>query len=96
MNEYEQFLNEVGIHDKGTLTDDDEYVIEFDDPDVQSRMFSALEKSNKIGLDVGTQKVDFSKYQFTNLYKSDSYEIELFSDFDDDEYKLTVRKRIED
>lgn len=96
MNEFKDFLSEIGIKEEGRLTDDDEYIIEFDDPDKQSKIFSLLEKSDKVGLDEERQEVDFDSYKFKNLYKSSKYEIQLDSDFDDDIYTLTIRKRIED
>lgn len=89
------FLNEIGITLEGTETDDQEYIIDIDDSNLYSKVFSTLENSKKVSLAENDSDADFASDKFSHFFESDSYEIELEADFDSDKYKLICRK-IED
>lgn len=86
-----ELLQDIGITESGYYTEDDEYVIELDDSNQYSRIFSLLEKSNEVHEVEDDSVFDLEKN--TLYFESEDYDIELSADLDDDFYKLTVRSK---
>ena len=94
MKEVEDFLKEVGIDLEGQLTDDDVYIINIDDSNVYSQVFSKIDNSTLIH-----EIEDDSVFDIDNnvlYFEAENYDIELDADLENDEYQLRVSKRIDD
>lgn len=89
-----EFLSQLNINNPGTLTDDDEYVVEIPDSNEYSRIFSKIENS-----DIVREVEDDSVFDIDNntlYFESEDYELELNADLENDVYSLVVRKKLED
>lgn len=88
MNNIETFLKELGITKDGYY-DEDIYVIPLDDSDEFAKMYSILDKSDKVELD--DEFIGIDKTNSMLLYISDKYEVKLVSNFDSDDYRIEIR-----
>lgn len=89
-----EFLSQLNINNPGTLTDDDEYVIEIQDSNEYSKIFSKIENS-----DIVREVEDDSVFDIDNntlYFESEDYELELNADLENDVYSLVVRKKLQD
>lgn len=89
-----EFLQELGIEDPGHFNDDDEYVIDIEDSNQYSRVFSKLENSKKVHEVEDDSVFDLEKN--TLYFESEDYDIELSADLDEDTYSLKIRKKVEE
>lgn len=81
-------LKKIGITEAGYFTEDNNFVIDFEDSDQFNKAFSKLEKSNEV------EEVDDSSaitLDISNvMYLADGYVLNLIADFNEDSYKLVV------
>ena len=89
-----EFLKSIGIENPGHYTDDDEYVIDIDDSNEYSKIFSKLDKSNKIH-EVEDDSVFFFFF-YVLYFEAEDYDIELSADLDEDVYSLKISKKTEE
>lgn len=85
----EEFLNSLGI--KGQLQkSNSSYVLDILDSNEYGKIYSILDKSDKVEEDPESSQVtlDYSSIQFYN----DEYNIQLIADFENDEYRLTIKE----
>ena len=87
-NELSEFLNELNITKEGYY-DEDIYVIPLADSDEFAKIYSILDKSDKVDLD--DEFIGIDKVNSMLLYISDKYEVKLVSNFDSDDYRIEIR-----
>lgn len=88
-----EFLKQIGIENEGYLSDDDEYIIEIDESNEYSKIFSKLDNSDLIH-EIDDDSV-FDLNNNTLYFESEYYDIELNADLENDEYSLKIRKKVE-
>ena len=86
----EEFLNEIGIVQKGTISDDGCYVIDFADDDAWSKAESTLNKSDQLEQDSDATQVAMESAVIQ--YYNDEYDITMKADFNTKEFKLVMRE----
>lgn len=86
----EEFLKELGIDRKYEQSDSGSYVIDLKDSIDYGRIYSILDRSDLIDEDSESSQVteDTSSVQYSN----DEYTLTLLADFNEDQYKLTIRE----
>ena len=85
----EEFLNSLGI--EGQLQKSkSSYVLDILDSNDYGKIYSILDKSDEVEEDPESSQVtlDYSSIQFYN----DEYNIQLIADFENDEYRLTIKE----
>ena len=89
----EEFLKELGIEAKGTISKEGNYIVDLKDYQEYGKYFSVLDKA------VDADKIEVSQdntlitSDTTNLtYLSDEYQIQLLGDLNEDIYKIVVTK----
>lgn len=89
MNDIKEFMNQLGIHDKGNYINNT-YVIDISDSNTYGKYYSILDRSDIIEEDTESSSinVDNSNIQFIN----DDYVLTLIADFENSLYKLTVKE----
>lgn len=88
-----EFLKQLGIENDGYLSDDDEYIIEIEESNEYSKIFSKLDNNELI-----KEIDDDSVFDLNNnvlYFESEDYYIELDADLENDEYFLKIRKKVE-
>lgn len=85
----EQFLKELGIDKPGEYTEDS-YIVSLTDSKEYGRVFSILEKSDKLDIMEDNQVV--TEQGSSLMYESteESYIVNLLADFDNSVYQLVV------
>lgn len=86
----EEFVKDLGITNKGVVTNDGAYVIDFKDFEDYTRCFNLLEKSTKVEEVQDTCQITLHTTNVT--FSSDDYQLTLQADLDEDLYKLVVTK----
>lgn len=86
----EQLLKEIGINEKGTYSPDGSYVVDIKDYNAYGKYFSLLENSSIVEEAPDTTQITIHTTNIT--YVSDTHQIILQADFDEDLYKLIVKK----
>jgi len=89
-----EFLKSIGIENPGHYTDDEEYVIDIEDSNEYSRVFSKLDKSTKIHEVEDDSVFDLEKNIL--YFEAEDYDIELSADLDEDKYSLKISKKTEE
>lgn len=86
----EEFLKELGIDRKYEQSESGSYVIDLKDSIDYGRIYSILDRSDLIDEDSESSQVteDTSSVQYSN----DEYTLTLLADFNEDQYKLTIRE----
>lgn len=86
----EEFLRELGIDRNFEVSDSGSYVIDLADSIDYGRMYSLLDRSDLIEEDPESSQIteDTSSVQYSN----DDYTLTLLADFNEDQYKLTIRE----
>ena len=83
-----ELLNEIGITQSGYFSKGDTYVIDLEDSNEYSKIFSLLDKSDLVEEETDTS---ISNASVSNiLYRSERYSLNLIADFENDAYKLVV------
>ena len=85
----EEFLNSLGIKDQ-LQKSKSSYVLDILDSNEYGKIYSILDKSDEVEEDPESSQVtlDYSSIQFYN----DEYNIQLIADFENDEYRLTIKE----
>lgn len=86
----EQLLKEIGINETGTYTSDGSYVVDIKDYNLYGRYFSLLENSDLVEESQDTTQITIHTTNIT--YVSDKYQITLQADFEEDLYKIIMKK----
>lgn len=90
----EGFLTGLGIKELfDSSSSDDEYTIDLGDSDSYSRVYTILDKSNKVDLDADSTTMDENGTSLT--YLGDDWDLTLSANFDSNSYVLTVREAAE-
>ena len=85
----EEFLKSLGIN--GQLQKSkSSYVLDINDSNEYGRIYSLLDKNDEVEEDSESSQVtmDYSSVRFFN----DEYTIQLIADFENDEYRLTIKE----
>lgn len=85
----DKFAKDLGITSDGVL-EGDRYVIELLDSNEYSKVYSLLDKSDKVDLDGDLTLVSEKMSELTFL--SDDYDVKLIANFMDDVYKVIIEK----
>lgn len=85
-----EFLDRIGIKEKGEYTSDDVYVIDLKDYDIYGKYFSLLDRCDEVEEVLDTSMITF--HTTTVTYTSDEFQIVLQADLDEDLYKIVVTK----
>ena len=88
-----EFLKQLGIENDGYLSDDDEYIIEIEESNEYSKIFSKLD-NNELKKEIDDDSV-FDLNNNVLYFESEDYYIELDADLENDEYFLKIRKKVE-
>ena len=88
-----EFLKKIGIQYEGTLTDDNTYEVIIPDSNAYSKVFSALEKSKEV-LEVEDDSA-FDLENNTLYFETESYDIELNADLNEDKYSLVIKEKVD-
>lgn len=88
MTKMDEFIKSLGITDDGHYESDNKYVIDIEDSNKYSKIYSILDKSDKVDLDTDLTLVSSKVSELT--YLSDDYDIKLIANFTDDVYKVIV------
>lgn len=83
----EELLKKIGITTKGEYTKNGAYVVDIVDYDQYSKYYSLLEKSD---LEEIQDIAQITIHTTSVTYVSDTYQIVLQADLDEDLYKLVV------
>ena len=86
----EEFLSEIGIHEKGSLTSDGNYVIDFESSEDFSKAFTKLDRYEDLDETEDSSIVNSSVSNI--IYTNDNYIITLSADFDNDKYSLVMQE----
>lgn len=86
---FADFLSELGIDREGTM-EGNRYVVNLGDSNAYSRVYTILDNSELVDLDV--DNVSMTEDGGTIVYLSDDFDITLGADFNKDSYTLTVEE----
>lgn len=84
-----EFLNQLGISLEGQ-EQDGKYVIDLGDSNSYSKIYTILDKSELVDLDVENIMMDEHTSQM--LYLSDDFDVTLEANLDDGVYKLVIEE----
>ena len=83
------FLTKLGISQEG-VEQGDKYVIDLGDSNAYSRVYTILDKSELVDLDV--ENISMTEEESTMIYLSDNYDLTLSANFNDNKYTLTIKE----
>ena len=85
-----ELLNKIGITEAGHFSEDDTYVVDFENSDEFNKAFSKLDRSDLIeeNEDASVITIEASNV----MYFNDDFALNLIADFDHDTYKLVVKE----
>lgn len=89
-----EFLRSLGINQEGHESDDGVYIVNIEDSNEYSKVFSKLENSDQVHEVENDSVFDLEKNVL--YFESESYDLELYADLEEDSYELIVRQKIED
>ena len=89
-----EFLRSLGINQEGHESDDGVYIVNIEDSNEYSKVFSKLENSDQVHEVEDDSVFDLEKNVL--YFESESYDLELYADLEEDSYELIVRQKIED
>ena len=95
MNEFEEYLDSIGILDRGNISDDGAYVVDLNTSDDYGKIFSKLEKCEDLEILQDSQVVTEQGSSLIYESKSTNYILNLISDWESDKYQLVINN-IED
>jgi phosphoribosylaminoimidazole (AIR) synthetase len=81
-------LKEIGINEVGYYSKDNNYVIDLENSDHFNKVFSKLQKSDKVEENEDSSVINLNVSNV--LFVSDSYAFNIIADFDQDLYKLVI------
>lgn len=84
----QDLLNKIGITQPGYYSDKNTYIIDFENADQYSKVFSKLDRSKEVK---ELQSSSISNTSISNvMYVNDDYNLNLIADFDNNVYKLVI------
>lgn len=86
----EKFLEKLGITQVGHYTKTNTYIIDIEDSDEYGKIYSLLDKSDKIEEDEDSSTI--TVHTSNIVFESDNYQLTLMADFDQDTYKLVCKE----
>lgn len=89
MNKFVDFLTKLGISQEG-VEQGDKYVIDLGDSNTYSRVYTILDKSELVDLDV--ENISMTEEESTMIYLSDNYDLTLSANFENNKYTLTIEE----
>ena len=81
-------LKKIGINESGYFSEDDNYIIDFENSEQFNKAFSRLEKSDLVEENEDSSVVDLNVSNV--MYVSDDYSFNLIAEFEQDIYRLVV------
>lgn len=81
-------LKEIGITESGYYSEDDNYIIDFENSNQFNKAFSRLEKSDLVEENEDSSVIDLNVSNV--MYVSDDYSFNLIAEFEQDIYRLVV------
>lgn len=84
-----EFLRSLGINQEGHESDDGVYIVSIEDSNEYSKVFSKLENSDQVHEVENDSVFDLEKNVL--YFESESYDLELYADLEEDSYELIVR-----
>ena len=89
-----EFLDKLGIKFPGRYEDNGDYVVDIENSNDYSKVYSILDKSNEIHELEDDSVFDVEKN--TLNYEAEKYDITLQADLEGDEYKLIISEKEDD
>ena len=84
----QDLLNKIGITQPGYYSDKNIYIIDLENADQYSKVFSKLDRSKEVK---ELQSSSISNASISNvMYVNDDYNLNLIADFDNNVYKLVI------
>lgn len=84
----QDLLNKIGITQPGYYFDKNTYIIDLENADQYSKVFSKLDRSKEVK---ELQSSSISNTSISNvMYVNDDYNLNLIADFDNNVYKLAI------
>lgn len=84
----QDLLNKIGITQLGYYFDKNTYIIDIENADQYSKVFSKLDRSKEVK---ELQSSSISNTSISNvMYVNDDYNLNLIADFDNNVYKLVI------
>ena len=81
-------LKKIGITEAGYFSEDDNYIIDFENSNQFNKAFSRLEKSDLVDENEDSSVSDLNVSNV--LYVNDDYSFNLIAEFEQDVYRLVV------
>lgn len=81
-------LKKIGITEAGYFSEDDNYIIDFENSNQFNKAFSRLEKSDLVEENEDSSVIDLNVSNV--LYVNDDYSFNLIAEFEQDVYRLVV------
>ena len=81
-------LKKIGINEPGYFSEDDNYIIDFENSEQFNKAFSRLEKSDLVEENEDSSVIDLNVSNV--MYVGDDYSFNLIAEFEQDIYKLVV------
>lgn len=81
-------LKKIGITEAGHFSEDDNYIIDFENSNQFNKAFSRLEKSDLVEENEDSSVIDLNVSNV--LYVNDDYSFNLIAEFEQDVYRLVV------
>lgn len=88
-NNLEQLLKDLNITKQGKMNGD-KYIIQLDNSDEFSRMYTVLDKYE--GADLDPEEMVMSSSSSIMIYLTDDFDITLKADFDKDTYQMIIEE----
>lgn len=85
-----EFLESIGIYDKGTTASDGSYVIDIADSNTYGKYLSRLDHCDELEEDAESSQITSGPSSIQ--YIGDVYSVTLLADFEADTYKLIIRE----
>ena len=84
----QDLLNKIGITQPGYYSDKNTYIIDLENADQYSKVFSKLDRSKEVK---ELQSSSISNASISNvMYVNDDYNLNLIADFNNNVYKLVI------
>ena len=81
-------LKKIGITEAGYFSEDNNYIIDFENSNQFNKAFSRLEKSDLVEENEDSSVIDLNVSNV--LYVNDDYSFNLIAEFEQDVYRLVV------
>jgi len=89
LDKIKEFLTQLNITKEGKL-EGNKYIINLGDSNAYSRMYTILDKSELVDLDI--ENISMNEEESKMIYLSDDYDLTLDANFNDNTYTLTIEE----